>query len=62
MKRMTFLGILLSIIILAGVSYANSYNVDVDIRPQSCPNPFNLMNRGVVSVAILGSGDFEMHR
>jgi hypothetical protein len=29
--------------------------VPVDIRPTSCPNPFNLAARGVLPVAILGT-------
>jgi len=29
--------------------------VDVDVKPQSCPNPINTNSRGVIPVAILGS-------
>lgn len=34
--------------------------VPVDIKPGSCPNPFNVANRGVVPVAILGTEDFDV--
>jgi len=29
--------------------------VDIDVKPQSCPNPINTNSRGVIPVAILGS-------
>ncbi len=32
----------------------------IDIKPGSCPNPINLKEKGVVSVAILGSSDFNV--
>jgi len=34
--------------------------VDIDIKPQSCPNPLNVGNQGVLPVAILGSEDFDV--
>jgi hypothetical protein len=34
--------------------------VAVDIRPGSCPNPFNLASQGVLPVAILGSEEFDV--
>ena len=33
--------------------------VAVDIKPGSCPNPFNLKSRGVLPVAILGAPAFD---
>ena len=33
--------------------------VKIDIKPQSCPNPFKLGKRGVIPVAILGTGEFD---
>jgi hypothetical protein len=61
MKRMTFLGILLSIIILAGVSSANAVilEVDIDIKPGSFPNSINLTSVGVIPVAILTTDTFD---
>jgi hypothetical protein len=34
--------------------------VYLDIRPGSCPNPFNGMARGVLPMAILGTEDFDV--
>jgi len=31
----------------------------VDIKPQSCPNPLNTNSKGVLPVAILGTGGFD---
>jgi hypothetical protein len=33
--------------------------VPVDIKPTSCPNPINVKSKGVLPVAILGTGDFD---
>ncbi len=33
--------------------------VDIDIKPQSCPNPFNTKAKGVLPVAVLGTEDFD---
>jgi hypothetical protein len=32
----------------------------LDIKPQSCPNPMNTKSKGVLPVAILGTGDFDV--
>jgi hypothetical protein len=34
--------------------------VPVDVKPGSCPNPFNLTDRGVLPVAVLGTVDFDV--
>lgn len=34
--------------------------VNVDIKPQSCPNPLNTKDKGVIPVAILGTDDFDV--
>jgi len=34
--------------------------VDVDIKPGSCPNPLNVKSKGVLPVAILGSEDINV--
>jgi hypothetical protein len=34
--------------------------VYVDIKPGSCPNPFNLKDKGVLPVAVLGTNDFDV--
>jgi hypothetical protein len=35
-------------------------DVPVDIKPMSCPNPLNLVSKGVLPVAILGTADFDV--
>jgi len=35
-------------------------SVGIDIKPQSCPNPINTKSNGVLPVAILGTGDFDV--
>ena len=39
---------------------AQTIEVPIDIKPQSCPNPLNVKSRGVLSVAILGTADFDV--
>jgi len=34
--------------------------VGFDIKPGSCPNPFNTTSKGVLPVAVLGSEDFDV--
>ena len=34
--------------------------VPLDIKPQSCPNPFNFKAKGVLPVAILGTEDLDV--
>ena len=34
--------------------------IAVDIKPQSCPNPLNVKNRGLLPVAILGTPDLDV--
>jgi hypothetical protein len=34
--------------------------VPIDIKPQSCPNPLNIKDKGVLPVAILGTEDFDV--
>ena len=36
--------------------------IPVDIKPGSCPNPFNVRARGVLPVAILGTRDLDVSR
>lgn len=41
-------------------SMSDPYPVIVDIKPGSVPNPVNVRSRGVLSVAILGSEEFDV--
>ena len=38
-----------------------TFEVEVDIKPESCPNPLNLKSKGILPVAILGSEDFDVN-
>ncbi len=48
--------------ILIGVNQIPAFEipVSVDIKPGSCPNPVNTNSKGVVSVAIVGTEDFDV--
>ena len=35
--------------------------VDIDLKPNSCPNPVNVFSKGLVPVAILGSLTFDVN-
>ncbi len=35
-------------------------SIELDIKPQSCPNPLNTKSKGVLPVAILGTEDFDV--
>ncbi|NIO04660.1 MAG: hypothetical protein GTN74_08600 [Proteobacteria bacterium] len=35
--------------------------IDIDMKPQSCPNPLNTKSKGVLPVAILGAEDFDVN-
>ena len=50
------------VLILGAISpaAAQGFSVDVDIKPQSCPNPCNVNSKGVLPVAILGTEDFDV--
>lgn len=38
----------------------NTRDVYLDIKPTSCPNPFNVGKKGVMPVAVLGTEDFDV--
>jgi len=42
------------------VTYADSLEVDIDIKPGSDPNSINTKSKGVIPVAILGSDSFDV--
>lgn len=42
------------------VSQQAPIQVHIDIKPQSCPNPLNVKNKGLLPVAILGTEDFDV--
>jgi hypothetical protein len=42
------------------ISVKTKVNAFIDVKPGSCPNSFNVMNRGVLPVAILGGPGFDV--
>ncbi len=37
------------------------HKVDIDLKPNSCPNPVNIFSKGLVPVAILGTAEFDVN-
>ena len=35
--------------------------IEIDIKPQSCPNPLNTKSKGVLPVAVLGTADLDVN-
>jgi len=60
LKLTVALGLVVALFIPAGMALAIQIEVDVDIKPESCPNPLNVGSKGVLSVAILGTADFDV--
>lgn len=56
MKR----NILIVSLVLMGAVLLGCEEVDVDVKPQSCPNPVNVKSKGVIPVAILGTDSFDV--
>jgi hypothetical protein len=54
--------LMVSLLIPGGMALAipSMIPVDVDIKPESCPNPLNVGSTGVLPVAILGSEEFDV--
>lgn len=52
--------ILLMIVGFVITSSALATDVAIDIKPQSCPNPLNVKDKGVLPVAILGTAGFDV--
>ena len=57
MKKAVF--ILLTIVLLCGIVYGETVNVD--INPKSCPNPLTVTRPGFLSVAILGTEVLDVY-
>ena len=59
MKKLVFM--LFAIMLLCGTVYGDAINANVDIKPKFCPNPFNIASNGFLTVAILGTEDFDVY-
>jgi hypothetical protein len=54
------LGMFLDDVSVVGPTHPCVLEVDIDIKPGSYPNCFNINGHGVIPVAILGSADFDV--
>ncbi len=52
----SFFGLILLLSVTAPLASAQ----EIDLKPQSCPNPLNVKSKGVFPVAILGTVDFDV--
>ena len=52
-----------AVLVLLAVTWgaAEPVQVQVDIKPQSCPNPLNVKSRGILTAAILGAEAFDVN-
>jgi hypothetical protein len=50
------------VVVITRITAIEPYEVAIDIKPGSCPNPLNVASGGVLPVAILGSQDFDVTR
>jgi hypothetical protein len=57
---LTTLLIILALILLGCTGTPPAPSFDVDIKPESCPNPLNMKSKGVLPVAVLGTEDFDV--
>ena len=61
MKRLLTIYVVLMMLLIATVVAAEAViSVEIDIKPQSCPNPLNVKSKGVLTVAILGTEVFDV--
>jgi hypothetical protein len=49
-----------SVFVIDNLRYGSFFSAGLDIRPGSCPNPFNPKSQGVLPVALLGGEDFDV--
>ena len=49
-----------ALLTLQKVTVTVGITINLDIKPQSCPNPLNTKSKGVLPVAILGTDDFDV--
>lgn len=54
------LGMFLDAVSVTGPTHPCVIEVDIDIKPGSCPNPLNSKRKGVLPVAVLGTEGFDV--
>ena len=60
LSKLVICGFLVLMLGAISPAAAQGFSVNVDIKPQSCPNPCNVNSKGVITVAILGTPDFDV--
>lgn len=60
LSKLVICGFLVLMLGAISPAAAQGFAVDIDIKPQSCPNPLNVNSKGVVTVAVLGTSDFDV--
>ena len=60
LSRLIVCGVLVLMLGAISPAAAQGFSVNVDIKPRSCPNPCNVNSKGVITVAILGTEDFDV--
>ena len=64
MRKSIVFSLVLAMMFLLGTSNAGAglpaIFTDLDIKPQSCPNPLNVASKGVLPAAILGTEEFDV--
>lgn len=56
-KNILIMALMLAVVL----SGCGDQMVNVDVKPQSCPNPLNLKSKGLLPVAVLGTIDFDVY-
>jgi hypothetical protein len=59
-KQLVCIVIVVQAFLLSPAIGNGAIEIEVDIKPTSCPNPLNVNSRGVLPVAILGTAEFDV--
>ena len=59
-KQLVCIVIVVQAFLLSPAIGNSAIEIEVDIKPTSCPNPLNVNSRGVLPVAILGTAEFDV--
>jgi hypothetical protein len=55
-----YLSSVFSLLTLEKITPVPYLMVDVDVKPEDCPNPLNVKAKGILPIAILGTEDFDV--
>lgn len=60
MRRVLLSACLCFLLIVPVISFAQDPSIEIDIKPGSCPNPFNAKSNGTIPVAIVGTDALDV--